>query len=209
MVRRGAVLSGEVGYGNNTNNMRYIKMVRKYEVEIKGVSPYLMHRFGEEEADKSSQIKSGKKDYKSEAIKALYKSPEGEIYVPNTQLHMCLVEAGKEQRIPGGGKKTYSKLYGAFLIIDPFSIPMLNQNYEIDERPVVVQRARVIRYRPIFKEWGLKFVITVMEDNIPEEALKEGLDRAGSYVGIGDFRPQKKGPFGRFIVTSFKELEDE
>ena len=44
--------------------------MKKIEVEIKGISPYLMHRFGEEEADRKSQMKVGKKDYEAEVSKA-------------------------------------------------------------------------------------------------------------------------------------------
>jgi hypothetical protein len=32
------------------------------------------------------------------------------------------------------------------------------------------------------------------------------LNEAGVSVGIGDFRPEKRGPFGTFLVTSFKEV---
>jgi hypothetical protein len=31
------------------------------------------------------------------------------------------------------------------------------------------------------------------------------LNEAGQTVGIGDFRPEKRGPFGTFLVISFQE----
>ena len=180
--------------------------MKKYKVEVKGVSPYLMHRFGVEGADTKTQKKVGKKDYKGEVENALYKSPDGEIYVPATQLKGSLMEAGKQMRVVGKGKATYSKLFGAVVIIEPDTIPMSPQKWEIDERAVVIQRTRIIRYRPKFKDWSLKFNVVVMDDDISLEVVKEGLDIAGNYCGIGDFRPQKKGSYGRFIVTSFKEV---
>ena len=36
--------------------------------------------------------------------------------------------------------------------------------------------------------------------------MKNILDYGGQYVGIGDWRPEKKGKYGKFIVTSFKEV---
>lgn len=182
--------------------------MKKYEVEIKGVSPYLMHKFGEEEADTKVQRKVGKKDYEAEVNKALYQSPDGEIYVPSAQIKGCLIEAGKQMRVVGKGKATYSKLFGAFVIVEPDTIPMLNQNWETDARAVVIQRARIIRYRPKFKEWGLKFNIISLEENINDDVIRQGLEIGGNYSGIGDFRPQKKGSFGRFMVVSFKEIKD-
>lgn len=180
--------------------------MRKIEVEIKGQSPYLMHKFGEDEADIKGKKSIAEKDYASEVEKALYRSPEGEIYVPSAQIKGCLIEAGKNFKVAGKGKSNYSKLFGAFLIVEPDTIPMVNQEWITDARAVVIQRARIIRYRPKFMEWGLKFTLTIMEDEIPVETVKNALDHAGNYVGIGDFRPQKKGSFGRFIVTSFKEV---
>lgn len=182
--------------------------MRKVKVEIKGITPYLMHRFGEETADTKTERKIGKKDYEAEVEKALYKSPDGEIYVPSMQLKGCLIEAGKQMRVVGKGKSTYSKLFGAFLLIEPDTIPMINQEWITDARAVVIQRSRIIRYRPKFMDWSLTFTITIMDDGIAMDVVRQGLEIGGNYVGIGDFRPQKKGTFGRFMVTSFQEVKE-
>jgi len=183
--------------------------MKKIEIEIKGVSPYLMHKFGEANAQRKTKPKVGTPDYESEVDDALYKLPDGTIYVPSTQIHCSLMEAGKQMKVVGKGKATYSKLFGAFIIIDPDVLPMLKQKWETDKRAVVVPstRGRVMRYRPKFVEWGLKFNVIINDDEIHPSVIKEGLERAGNFCGIGDFRPQKKGPFGRFQVVSFKEKE--
>ena len=185
--------------------------MKKIEVEIKGISPYLMHKFGEEDSEKKTKPKVGSPDYEADVDKALYKLPNGKIYVPSTQVHGSLMEAGKQMKVVGKGKATYSKLFGAFVIIDPDVLIMANQEWETDKRAVVVPstKGRVMRYRPKFMEWGLKFNILITDDEIHESVVKEGLERAGNYCGIGDFRPQKKGSFGRFQVVSFKEAKED
>jgi hypothetical protein len=50
-------------------------------------------------------------------------------------------------------------------------------------------------------EVGLDTVI------LAPKLLREIVDAAGSRIGLGDFRPATKGPFGRFVVTSW--VEDE
>ena len=35
--------------------------------------------------------------------------------------------------------------------------------------------------------------------------LREILDAAGKRIGLGDFRPSCKGPFGKFVITNWKE----
>ena len=47
----------------------------------------------------------------------------------------------------------------------------------------------------------------IFEDEISPAVVKESLEIAGKYVGIGDWRPEKKGKFGKFQVTSFKEAK--
>lgn len=181
--------------------------MKKISVEIRGITPgLLMHRFPMDGADEMSKRRTGVPAWKEEAEKALYRDEQGVIYEPASHLEGALKEASKTLKIPGRRGATYSKLIGSAVSIDPDAIPHKIQEYEIDSRPVVVQRSRVIRYRPLFKNWELAFEIIVADEQIPTEVIKQALDHAGLYVGIGDFRPGRGGKFGKFMVTSFKEL---
>lgn len=183
--------------------------MKKIEVEIKGETPYLMHAFSMKKAEDKETIRPGVGDYSGEIEESLYRLPDKKIYVPSTQIQGCLMEAGKNFQIPGKRKSTYSGLIGGLVMITPDAIVMSPQTFTIDSRAVVVPatKGRVVRNRPKFTDWSLKFVIENLEpEQIPNSTLKKILDYAGSYVGIGDFRPRKKGPFGRFIVSKFKEM---
>lgn len=81
-------------------------------------------------------------------------------------------------------------------------IPLDPQKYEVDSRPVVMQRGRVMRSRPKFENWGLTFDVVVTEEEIREDTIKEILKYAGNFIGIGDFRPK----FGRFEGVEFKDI---
>ena len=41
------------------------------------------------------------------------------------------------------------------------------------------------------------------------EKVQELFKKAGQYSGLGDFRPSKRGPFGRFSVSQLIELEQQ
>jgi len=179
--------------------------LKEIKVSIKGITPLLMHRFPNDGADEPSKKRTGVPNWKQEAELALYKNPDGTIYEPAEHLEKSIQNAAKSFKIAGKRGATYGKLVGATLEVYPDAIPHKIQTYEIDSRSVVVQRARIIRYRPRFDSWELEFTIRLLDDQLPVSVIKEVLDQAGLYVGIGDYRPQRGGKFGKFMVTKFKE----
>ena len=71
--------------------------------------------------------------------------------------------------------------------------------------PVVVQRARILRTRAMFDlPWGCTFAIDGDDELVSTEHLGRWLDIAGRRIGLGDWRPEKSGTYGRFVV---KEIE--
>ena len=71
--------------------------------------------------------------------------------------------------------------------------------------PVVVQRSRILRTRAKFDmPWACTFEVDVDEELIDQSQLLEWLDIAGRQIGLGDWRPQTSGTFGRFTVESIK-----
>ena len=172
----------------------------EYSVEIKGMSPLLMNRFLPAELE--TKVKRGStKDVSVED--KLYLTEDGRPYLPGTYIRNALIEAGKSIRIKGRGKSTYSKLLGSSLIVQPDNI-IINSStgWEPFTTTAVnpTTKGRVVVTRPMFKDWTLSFEAVVLDD-IPEEVFRNILDEAGRYVGIGDWRPAKKGMYGKFIVT--------
>ena len=180
--------------------------MKKYKVEITGITPLLQNKPEAYGFDEQWVEKKVSEDWEKEALKKLYVNSNGIIYQPATHLEMSLIEAGKKIKVKGQGKATYSKLFGSMVSIDTLEILHKKQEYEIFKTLVVIPstKGRIMRYRPMFKEWVLEFNIT-FEDEIPSEVIKEAFEIAGKYAGIGDWRPQKKGKFGKFQVTKFKE----
>ena len=152
--------------------------------------------------------KTATTDYEKEALQKLYRDADGTIYQPSAHVERAIMEAGKKLKMKGRGKATYSKIFGSMVSVEPDAIPHLNQNFEIHKGLVVIPstKGRIMRYRPMFKKWGLKFEV-LAEDEIEASTIKESLEIAGKYSGLGDWRPEKKGKFGKFQVVSFKEVK--
>ncbi len=180
----------------------------KYEVKIRGVTPLLFNRFAE--ASISSKTKKRAGAVKDQDIEEkFYKDGRGRIYTPSTYLRGMLVEAGKNFKIQGKGKSTYSKIIGSSVNIHPDAIVHEKQKWDTFTISAVnpMTHGRMMVHRPKMDEWELVFEVMFNSEDIPVEVMKNILDYGGQYVGIGDWRPQKKGQFGKFIVTEFKSTE--
>jgi hypothetical protein len=55
-----------------------------------------------------------------------------------------------------------------------------------------------IRYRPQFDAWAVKIEATIDADVLSPDVLANLVQRAGFGCGIGEWRPEKGGDFGRF-----------
>lgn len=187
-------------------------------VSVEGVAPLMQHRFplpNFENMSKGGKVKTGEKDYTQEWREYFYTTPEGEIYQPATHFDGAMVKAAANYKIQGSRGRTYKDLFKGNVFTSPEFILhgiKIPENLDtdadkclyLDLRPVVIQRARIVRIRPCFKPgWKLDFSIEVLDDQVPANVLNEVLSMAGRTIGIGDFRPR----FGRFMVVRFDILK--
>ncbi len=63
---------------------------------------------------------------------------------------------------------------------------------------VVVQRNRVLRTRAKFDDWSCAFTLDCDDELVDKDQLEAWLDIAGRRIGLGDWRPEKSGTYGRF-----------
>lgn len=177
---------------------------KTFQIKIKGVTPLLQNRFaGQETIGKTKKKTQTTKE--NDVKETLYADTKGKPYQPAESIRQALIEAGKAFK---KGKSNKSKIFASFLEINPEAIPHLKLKWVTDRRAVVIPstRGRVMRNRAKFEEWELAFTAKTLDcDEIDEELLHDAMEYAGKYIGIGDYRPQKKGMYGRFIVVSIKE----
>jgi len=141
---------------------------------------------------------------KEDAENAAYRMKDGTLFVPARAIKGCMVNASSWTKF---GKLSAKPIIAGSTHIEPSEVSLGTKDYEIDLRPVVVQRARIIRARPRLDSWKLKFQIIYNDDVIQQtEILKNILEEAGQRIGLLDNRPQKYGDNGTFKVTSFKEV---
>jgi hypothetical protein len=65
---------------------------------------------------------------------------------------------------------------------------------------VNITRNKIMRTRPRFSSWKAKFTVSTDASVCTAEQLKRWIDAAGHLVGIGDWRPEKCGHYGRYTA---------
>lgn len=182
----------------------------EYDVKIQGITPILFNRFIESSIDSEIKKRAGAVK-KSDPEDKLYKTAEGLIYTPSTHIQGMLISSSKEFKIRGKRTSTYSKLVGSSVDVNPDAIVHKIQTWVPYSVSAVVPstRGRMMVTRPKMDKWEIEFTLKFNDDDIPVEVIKNILDHGGQYNGLGDWRPEKKGKFGKFIVTEFKQIEDK
>jgi len=174
--------------------------MKKISCTIKGLSPLLMHRFplvaieGLAKMEPSEQAEYAA--YRDDVTKQLY--------IPGLNLQRALVSAAKFSK--GKGRASLQMEVCACVFVTPEKLLLGVKEYIVDSRPVVnaVTRGRFLSHRPRINTWKVDFEVEYDPVLMAADQLKKVITDAGTRVGILDFRPERKGPFGRFEVTSWK-----
>ena len=186
-------------------------MFKELNVSIKGVSPLLTHNI--QLADPMNQWTKALKEISSKRKKTETDFAEmsriewyGGLYV-NSDKRIILPSEVLFGSICGGAKK--SKLGKQFLSgFDVVSDSILEYDGDknidklwksgksTDIRAVSIQRARIMRTRPIFFNWSVTIKCHFMEDILNKSQVVKAIEDAGMYVGVGDYRPR----YGRYVI---------
>lgn len=189
--------------------------MKQFKVAIKGITPYMQHRMDTqklEEWEKNRKLIIERPEVSHEdAVRAefhCYRNAAGKCFIPSEHIRQSLIAAGSYSKAKvGNAKKSMKNIVAAMFLVTPEEIQIPDYD-AIDKRSAVNKnvKARIITIRPKWSEWTIEFRLMVDNDTITKETIKEILNNAGNYVGIGSYRPTNNGYFGRFEVEFIEEL---
>lgn len=167
-----------------------------------GDSPLIVHAWSEK-AKRQMLDKQMKKAAKAREAKdpeadiqaCFYRTPSGAYAFPAIGLKSAMVSACRFLDV----KMTSAR--GAFHI-DAEMIEITGPWRPREDMVRVGMGTADIRYRPEFFDWRMPVTIKFNAAAISAEQVANLLNTAGFGVGIGEWRPEKNGSFGRFHVAS-------
>ena len=186
------------------------------KITIKGTTPIVMHseRLANPFNPMTKMIKaitSKKKKTEEDLMElarieflgGLYYNETDGVHVPGYNVLATVIGGGKICKLGTSVKRSVLIAEDAVPVIyegpkDPESL-YADPNF-IDVRGVKVGTSKVMRCRPIFKQWALKFTALYDEESIQRDEVIRCVSDAGAMVGLGDYRPR----FGRFSVESMQ-----
>lgn len=133
-----------------------------------------------------------------------YRNKAGSCYIPSEQLRGSLIGAGSYMKAKVGGRSKSMKVVVAATFVPTPEEILLPDFDAVDKRSAVNKnvKARVMVVRPKWTDWSAEFTLNVYEDTITKETVRQLIEYAGNYVGIGSYRPTANGLFGRFEVEN-------
>ncbi len=176
---------------------------------IRGISPLLQHGFSAEfqrsDASRPNVVQVG--DPRSEAEAVAYRDQAGNCYFPGQAISRLIREAGAGHKLKGS-RRAVKFVVPAAVVVEDDHVPILDlkgkpvSTFEVDSRPVTIPatKGRIMRHRPRFDSWQAVLHLQIDEEVLPATLVHQLLEEGGRRIGIGDFRPEKGGPFGRFEV---------
>lgn len=210
---------------DTTNQIIIPAPIRKVvTVNIRGTTPLVVHRFSEKarkqmlESMQKNKNKTAEKqdredkDPEAEFMASRYILQDGSDGFPAVGFKTAVAEAAKGA-VDINGKKVFSTEVRKMLFVRPTGYTSTgDQCVHIMGECVMrsdivnvgkgIKRVPDLRYRAEFPEWSTAIEVEFDESMVSLESMLGLFRRAGKYVGVGEWRPQRGGVMGTFDVES-------
>jgi hypothetical protein len=172
---------------------------------LSSVSPYSQSRpHVTEELEKEGKDDYEKRTWKEKA----HVDSDDLVFIPGPAFKKSTDSAAAflALKIPGRGKALYTKHFLAgVLVAENFSLGVKKADIEgewvfVDANGRRGSGTRVWRCFPLFREWEVDVTFHIADDTITKEVFEYVLGEAGKFIGIGRWRAQVGGTYGRFAV---------
>lgn len=140
-----------------------------------------------------------------------YIDNSGKYYIPADHFKQCFVKGGGFVKAKvGNANRSMKNIVAAMWRIKEDKIDFRKFD-EVDTRSAVNRnvKARIIVHRPKWLEWECTFTLIIDDDKkngITVETIQNIISYGGRYLGVGSYRPEHTGEYGRFELESILEL---
>lgn len=174
--------------------------VRRISVRIVGDSPLITHAWStkakqmmlDKQMKKGTQAKEAK-DPERDYEESLYRLTDGRCGFPAVGVKAAAIRGAKALGMVMSDTRAAFHVEGDLL-------PINGEPRMREDMVRIGMGTADIRYRGEFVDWSIDLPITYNARMVSAEQIVAMLDAGGFGTGIGEWRPEKDGQFGRFHV---------
>lgn len=185
------------------------------QVPIIGTAPLIVHRFSEKAKRQMLDNMQGRKtpkenkDPEAEYQAAFYRLKDGRYGVPAIAFKAATIGAC---RFYGKSVTMTSTRQFLFLNGEPSQdgqglFPIVGEPHMREDVVTVGQSGHDLRYRPEFPEWSTNLIVTYVTSALSRSSVLSLIDAGGLGVGVGEWRPEKRGDFGTYRIDPSQNIE--
>ena len=191
-------------------------------VPIRGTAPLIVHNFSEKSRRQMLEAQQGKKkvkeirDPRAEYEAAFYRiahedGTEGYGF-PVTAFKAATTGAARfyDKSVTMTALRQFMFMRGVMTKADAQMLVEIHGEPEMREDVVRLggpSRSADLRYRPMFPEWTCELTVTYVKSSIDRGSILSLIDAGGMGIGVGEWRPEKRGEFGTYAVDQTKNVE--
>lgn len=190
-------------------------------VPITGTAPLIVHNFSEKSKRQMLDAQQGKKrvkenrDPQAEYEAALYRiSRDGQTAYgfPVTAFKAASIGAARfyGKSVSMTALKQAIFMRGELTPGDPQQLVEILGEPRMREDVVRLggpSRSADLRYRPEFWPWTATLQVTYVTSMLSRSSLLSLIDAGGMGVGVGEWRPEKRGEFGTYAIDQDRGVE--
>lgn len=195
---------------SKTLEIKPISMARA-RTHLLGVSPLIMHRFSSKawrellapspEKNKAEKAESLKHDPLNEFRECCYRNRDASeptaIHFPSGAFSKAIAAAALD--VPGATKSQMLRLVNISTTqVNIYGQPQMGMDMV---RNSDMARTPDVRTRAYFPDWCCVIDVEYVSTLISQVQIFNLIGAAGVIVGLGDYRPQKGGQFGKFVCV--------
>ncbi|TGU44646.1 hypothetical protein EN788_22280 [Mesorhizobium sp. M2D.F.Ca.ET.145.01.1.1] len=182
---------------------------------LRSVAPYSQSRYHD---TPKINDKEAPDDYEMRTWRErLSYTDDGHVFIPPMAFKKSLAMAASflGMKIRGRDRATYTKHFKAgILVTDGLILPEKKDNvpgevFFVPSNGRIGGGTRVKRKFPVIREWAGDVTYYVLDDTITPDVFEAHLKEAGNFIGIGRFRPENGGFYGRYAVDQVNWSEQQ
>lgn len=186
-------------------------------VPIIGTAPLIVHNFSDKSKRQMLDAQQGRKtpkvsrDPDAEYQAAFYRTKDGYGF-PVTAFKAATIGAARfyGKDVSMTSLRQFLFMHGQISDNDPQQLVDIYGEPRMREDVVRLggpSRSADLRYRPEFPEWSTILTITYVKSSLSRDSVLSLVDAGGMGLGVGEWRPEKRGEFGTYKIDTTKDIE--